>query len=134
VSRLIKSYEDLLVWQKGVRLAVDLYEVTRGFPSWERFGLSSQIQRCGVSVPANIAEGFGKSGPGNYLSHLSHSRGSLCELDTLLVIGRDIGYIHAETHRELRVRTDEISRMLRGLAKSVAASSSSGLPHQPRTR
>jgi len=74
---VIRSYRDLTVWQKGVELAVQLHGVTRRFPSHERFGLSSQIQRAAVSIPANIAEGNSKSGKGHYLNHLSHAAGSL---------------------------------------------------------
>jgi len=74
---VIRSYRDLTVWQKGVELAVQLHGVTRRFPPHERFGLSSQIQRAAVSIPANIAEGNSKSGKGHYLNHLSHAAGSL---------------------------------------------------------
>jgi len=122
MASLIKSHRDLTVWQKSVRLAVDLYGVTRGFPSHERFGMSSQIQRSGVSIPANNAEGNGKFGPGHYLNHLSHSSGSLCELDTLLVISHEVGYLSASVLRDLTLRTDEVGRMLNGLVDSVARS------------
>ena len=122
MSGIIKSYRDLVVWQKSVDLAVDLYSVTRRFPSYERYGLSSQVQRSGVSIPANIAEGHGKSGPGHYLNHLSHSSGSLCELDTLLLISSRVGHLRAETFRDLSGRTDEIGRMMTRLIESVAAS------------
>ncbi len=132
MSGVIRSYKDLVVWQKGVDLVVDIYALTRRFPASERFGLSSQIQRSGVSIPANIAEGHGKSGPGHYLNHLSHAQGSLCELETLLTIGNRVGFVRGETHRALSERTDEIGRMLRGLTNSVAASSAKGLPYEPR--
>jgi four helix bundle protein len=120
MSRPVRSYKDLLVWQKSVDLAVDLYEVTRRFPATERYGISSQLQRSGVSIPSNIAEGHIKS-TRQYLNHLSHSRGSLCELETLLIVGSRVGYVKAETYRELTFRTDEIGRMLAGLAGSVGS-------------
>jgi four helix bundle protein len=132
MSRDIRSYKDLIVWQKSVDLAVDLYGVTRKFPAAERFGMTSQIQRSGVSIPSNTAEGHSKSGPGHYLSHLSHSRGSLSELETLLIVGNRVGYVKSETYRDLCERTDEIGRMLHSLTRSVAASSAAGLPHAPR--
>ncbi len=123
---VIRSYRDLIVWQKSVDLAVDLYAATRRFPASERFGLTSQIQRAGVSIPSNIAEGYAKDGPGHYLNHLSHSTGSLAELDTQLIIANRIGFLSAATSRALAPRADEIGRMLRGLAKAVAASDATG--------
>ena len=122
MSTIIKSYKDLTVWQKSVGLAVDLYGVTRHFPAYERYGMSSQIQRSGVSIPANIAEGNAKRGPGHYLNHLSHSSGSLAELDTLLRIARQVGHLRADTYSELDGRVGEIGRMLNGLIDSIAAS------------
>ncbi len=128
MSSTIKSYRDLHVWQKSVDLAVDLYGLTRRFPPFERFGLSSQLQRAGVSIPSNIAEGHGKTGPGHYLSHLSHSRGSLREVETLLVIGHRVDYVKAATYIAFMERTDEIGRMLYGLSDSISRSSAKGIP------
>jgi four helix bundle protein len=108
----------LLVWQKSVDLAVDLYTVTRRFPASERYGMSSQIQRSGVSIPSNIAEGHVKS-TAQYLNHLSHARGSLSELGTLLIIGNRVGFVNGATFRDLCDRTDEIGRMLGGLTSAV---------------
>lgn len=126
MSRVIRSYRDLDVWQKSVDLAVDLYGLTRTFPNHERFGMSSQIQRSGVSVPTNIAEGHGKDGPGLYLNHISHARGSLREVETLLIISHRVEYVPRAITRTFLRRTDEIGRMLYGLSVSVAASGASG--------
>src|SRR4249919_2888110 len=101
MSGVIRSYRDLDVWKKGVDLAVDLYAVTRRFPSYEHFAMANQIRRAVVSIPSNIAEGHSKSGPGHYLNHLSHALGSLSELETLLLIASRVGHIKAETHRFL---------------------------------
>lgn len=128
----VRSFRDLIVWQKSVDLAVDLYSATRGFPSSERFGLTSQIQRAGVSIPSNIAEGHTKDGPGNFLSHLSHARGSLAELDTQLIIANRVGFLSMSTFRALASRTDEIARMLHGLTESVAARRNSRGPRGQR--
>jgi len=128
MAGIIRSYRDLTVWQKGVELAVLLYGVTRRFPPHERFGLSSQVQRAAVSIPANIAEGNGKSGKGHYLNHLSHSIGSLAELETLLLISHRVGYLTAATYRDLAALTDEIGRMLGSLTRSVARSDAKGRP------
>jgi four helix bundle protein len=105
-----------------------MYGITRRFPSHERFGLSSQIQRAAVSIPANIAEGNSKSGKGHYLNHLSHSTGSLSELETLLLISHRIGYLTAGAYRDLAGLTDEIGRMLNSLTRSVARSDAKGRP------
>ena len=115
----IRSYRDLLVWQKSVELAVDLYAATRSFPAAERFGLTGQIQRAGVSIPSNVAEGHAREGPGHFLNHLSHARGSLAELDTQLIIANRIGLLSAPTYRAFAVRTDEVGRMLQGLTAAV---------------
>jgi len=125
---VIRSYRDLTVWQKGVELAIRLYGVTRRFPAHERYGLSSQIQRAGVSISANIAEGNSKSGKGNYLNHLSHATGSLSELETLLLIAHRVGYLTAAAYRVLTALTDEIGRMLNNLTRSVARSDAQGRP------
>jgi four helix bundle protein len=117
----VRSYHDLIVWKKSVELAVDLYAATRTFPTSERFGLTGQIQRSGVSIPSNIAEGHAKDGPGHFLNHLSHARGSLAELDTQLIIANRIGFLSAASYRALAPRTDEISRMLYALTDAVAA-------------
>ena len=123
---IIRSYRDLIVWQKSVDLAVDLYAATRRFPFTERFGLTSQIQRAGVSIPSNIAEGHAKDGAGHYLNHLSHARGSVGELDTQLIISNRVGFLSAATYGALSPRLDEIARMLRGLTEAVAASDAGG--------
>jgi four helix bundle protein len=127
----ISSFRDLVVWQRSIELAVDLYAVTRRFPASERFAMTDQIRRAGVSIPANIAEGHGKSGPGHYLSHLSHARGSLRELETLLIIAMRVDYLSSETYHALAERADEIGRMLHGLSASVARSGARGRPDHP---
>jgi four helix bundle protein len=127
----IQSYRDLAVWQKGIRLAVDLYGLTRRFPIDERYAMVSQIQRAAVSIPSNVAEGWGKSGSGHYLNAISHSRGSLRELETLLLIAHRVGYIKRETFIALAERTDEIARMLFSLSRSVANSKAAGRPEHP---
>jgi four helix bundle protein len=125
--RRIRSYRDLDVWQKGVDLADHCYQLTRDFPTEKRYGLSSQIRRAAVSIPANIAEGHGRSGRGEYLHHLSIAR-SLCELETLLLIAERQHFAKAEVFRARVANADEIGRMLFGLITSVAASSARGVP------
>jgi len=85
----MKSYRELEVWQRAIELVEGTYQLTALLPQAEKFGLVSQLQRAAVSIPANIAEGYGRSHRGDYLHHLSFARGSLFEFETLLtVVGR----------------------------------------------
>ena len=124
----IRSFRDLLAWQKAVDLAVEIYQLTRIFPKSELFGLASQVQRSGVSVPANIAEGYGSTGPGEYLHFLSNARGSLRETETHLIISNLVGLSTPEAHLALMDTADEVGRLLYGLTRSVSRSSAPGIP------
>ena len=124
---VVRSYRDLLVWQKSVALSVSCYALTKGFPASERYGLASQIQRAAVSIAANIAEGHGRNGPAVFLHHLSIARGSLRELETLLILADRLGYSKAETQKDLAAAADEIGRMLYGLTVKVSGSGAAGV-------
>ncbi|MBZ5502136.1 MAG: four helix bundle protein [Acidobacteriia bacterium] len=89
----IKSYRDLLVWQKAMDLVVASYGIAKKLPAQEMYGLVTQIQRAAASIPANIAEGHGRKHRGDYLHHLSIARGSLLELETHLLIAGRLGYL-----------------------------------------
>ncbi|MGQ0633168.1 MAG: four helix bundle protein [Planctomycetaceae bacterium] len=91
----ISSYRDLQVWQRGMDLVVACYRLAKRFPDEERFGLVSQLQRAAVSVPANIAEGRGRSTTRDFLRHLSIACGSLAELETHIAIGVRLGYVQS---------------------------------------
>jgi four helix bundle protein len=104
------------------------YAITRRFPADERFGLVSQIRRAGVSVPTNIAEGYGRTGAGEYLRFLSVARGSLRELETLVLISGRQGLISGASQVDLLRQIDDIARMLHGLSRSIAKSKRSGAP------
>jgi len=82
----------LLIWQKSIKLVTRIYEVTRSFPKEEAFGLTSQMRRCSVSIPSNIAEGHGPNSTGGYLRFLQIATGSLCELQTQLVIANNLSF------------------------------------------
>jgi four helix bundle protein len=86
------SFRKLEVWQDGIELVVELYRLTEPFPAWERYGLTSQMRRAGVSVPTNIAEGYGRATRGEYLNHLSVANGSLNEVETLCVVSERLGF------------------------------------------
>ena len=87
-----ESFKDLRVWKCAVKMALANYRLTSLFPDSERFGLTSQLRRAGVSAAANISEGYGRSSRGEYLQVLCIARGSLCEVETLLIIARELGY------------------------------------------
>jgi len=101
----INSYRDLLVWQKGMALAKQVYSMTRAFPDDERFGLIAQMRRAAVSVPSNIAEGQARRGTKGFVQFLSHAEGSLAELDTQLTLAIDLGFCqHSDAHQSLADR------------------------------
>ena len=114
----IRSYKDLDVWQEGIELAVSVYELTDRFPKYERFGISSQMCRAAVSIPSNIAEGQCKSRK-EFLHHISHSRGSLQELDTLFVVAERRGYGDPVLLASLQDRLAVEGRLLAGLKRSL---------------
>jgi four helix bundle protein len=96
---MVKSYRELLVWQKAMELTVLVYRLTEGFPKREIYGLAAQIRRAGVSVPSNIAEGYGRGSRREYIQFLSIAQGSLKELETNHP-GRKISLCHPITSRE----------------------------------
>jgi four helix bundle protein len=112
-----RKHRDLLVWQRAIELVEMVYGATEGFPPSERYGLCSQLRRAAVSVPANIAEGYARSGTRELLHYLSISAGSLTELDTLIELGQRLGYF--DQTEELRKTPDDVSGMLMGLQASV---------------
>jgi len=89
---MIKSYKDLIVWQKGMDLAVNVYQLSDCFPHHELYSLTNQIRRAAVSVPSNIAEGKGRNSKSEYLHFLSIAKGSLLELETQLILSNHLGY------------------------------------------
>lgn len=115
----IQHYRDLIVWQKAMMLAKLCYEVTRTFPKSELFGMMSQIRRAAASVPANIAEGRCRSHVREYLHHLSIARGSLAEVETHLILSKEVQLLDESNLRECLDLASEIGRMLAGLRASL---------------
>jgi four helix bundle protein len=107
-----RSHRDLIVWRKGIALAVEMYQLARSLPVSERFILRDQMLRAAVSIPSNIAEGHGQLSKGAFVRHLGIARGSLRELETLLEIARQVGYQDDAAQERARLLADEISRML----------------------
>ena len=115
-----KSYRDLEVWQRSMKLAKRIYQVTQGFPADERFGLTNQLRRASVSVPSNLAEGHARFGAGEFARFISIAMGSVAEIETQLLLSADLAYLRTETSQELLGEFETIGKMLRGLAKSIA--------------
>ena len=121
----LKHYRELKVWQKSYQFCLGIYTATRGFPSDERYGLTAQIRRSAVSVPSNIAEGYGRKTAGEYLHSLYVAYGSICELETQLLLAVDLGYVKEEDPQTLRENIEEIERMLKALINALERKRSS---------
>lgn len=106
------SFKDLVVWQRAVQMSLEIYTLTSSFPASERFGLTNQLRRASVSVASNIAEGYGKSSRGEYLSFLGHARGSNGEVQTQLVISKGLGFGTEESLQQAESLSNEVGRML----------------------
>ncbi|MEJ2313749.1 MAG: four helix bundle protein [Nitrospirota bacterium] len=117
----MKNYKELNVWQKAYDLCLDIYRITKEFPDEERYGLVAQIRRAAVSVPSNIAEGYGRKGIADYVRFLYVAYGSGCELETQVLLSTDLGYIEGNTADRVRGNIGEVERMLKALMKSLEA-------------
>jgi four helix bundle protein len=115
VSFPVRSYRDLIAWQKAIELVTETYRATQSFPDSERFGLTSQPRRAAVSAPSNIAEGQGRQFTGEFKQFLGHARGSPLEVETQNFITRNLGYFLPERSTSLLKRTEEAGRILNGL-------------------
>jgi four helix bundle protein len=121
----IESYRDLRVWREAMDLAEACYRLTSSFPRDEMFGLTSQIRRAVVSVPANIAEGYGRDSGGAYAQFLRVAQGSLKELETHLLLSQRLGLVPESQVMPLLSSCDGIGRMLRSLIRSIERSAKS---------
>lgn len=113
------SYRDLEVWQKAIHLVVECYKMTTGFPKYEIYGLSSQLQRAAVSIQANIAEGRERQHRKEFLQHISIANGSVAELETHILIAERLSYLDTNQVKRLLDQTAEVGRMLNGLRNSL---------------
>ena len=116
---MIKNYKELKVWQKSYRLCLKVYRVTKGFPKEELYGLTSQMRRAAMSIPCNIAEGYGRKTTPEYIRFLYIAYGSTCELETQTLLAGDLGYIKNDRIFELQSDIGEVERMLKALIKSL---------------
>lgn len=118
----ISSYRDLKVWQLGMDVAVQAYEFTRNFPASEMYGMTAQIRRAATSIPANIAEGYGRDSTGAYANFLRVAQGSLKELETHLSLCARVGLSPPNAEAKLAMQCDDLGRMLRSLIRSIEGS------------
>ena len=115
----MKTYRDLIVWQKSMEMVTEIYKATKSLPRREDYGITSQIRRCAVSIPSNIAEGYGRHSRNEYVRFLQIALGSLYELQTQLEIACNLGYLKKEEFAALYESTREIERMLSVLIKRL---------------
>jgi four helix bundle protein len=116
---MLRSYRDLLVWQKAIELAVLIYRLSEGFPRAEVYGLTSQIRRASVSVPSNIAEGYGRGSRKEYLQFLYVAQGSLKELETQTILSQRLNYATAAQADRILSESEVIGKMLGSLIRSL---------------
>lgn len=112
-------YEQLRVWRRSHELAVDVYRHTASFPESERYGLVSQVRRAAYSVPTNIVEGHTRRSRKEFLHFLDIAKGSVTEVDYLVYLARDLGYLSNDISQQLRARCDEVRGLLHGLMASL---------------
>jgi four helix bundle protein len=115
----LKSYRDVLVWHQAMDLVESVYQLTRAYPNDERFGLVSQSRRAAVSIPANMAEGYGRSHRREYRRHLSIARGSLAEFETHLLLGVRLLYVSRDALAEVWKLTQSVGKLLSRLIDSL---------------
>ena len=116
---LSKPHKNLDVWQRSIRLVEESYRLVRNFPKYEEYGITSQIRRSAVSIPANIAEGAARQTKKEFIQFLHTAQGSLSELDTHLEISKNLNYINEASISDISMIMGDIDRMLTGLIKSV---------------
>jgi len=128
---MLKNYKEVKAWQKSYQLCLEIYKITKGFPKEEQYGLTSQIRRAAVSVPSNIAEGYGRKTTPDYVRSLYIAYGSTCELETQFLLSGDLGYISEDDITNLREDIEEVERILKALIKSLEKKHLSPRPLEP---
>ena len=116
---MLKNYKELNVWQKSYELCLEIYRITANFPHEERYGLTSQIRRSAVSIPSNIAQGYGRKTTVDYIRMLYISYSSVCELETQILLAKDLGFIEKDELSTVKTNIAEIERMLKALITSL---------------
>jgi four helix bundle protein len=116
----IKSYRELLIWQKGIALVKEIYILTRKLPKMEKFTLVDQMHRSAISIPSNIAEGQARQHPKEFRQFLFMALGSLAELDTHLVVAKELEYLSENDLKNINEKITELRRMTRGLLSKLS--------------
>jgi four helix bundle protein len=117
---MVAGYQDLLVWQRSMDLVERVYRLTASFPPSEQWGLTSQMRRSVISVPSNIAEGYGRQATGDYRHHLSIGRGSLLELETQVLLSKRLKYLQPSDADSVISEIEQISKMLATLISKLS--------------
>jgi|WetSurMetagenome_2_1015567.scaffolds.fasta_scaffold17263_2 four helix bundle protein len=120
VGSRIRNFDDLEAWKKSRVLVRAIYEATSAFPATEVYGLTQQLRRAAVSVPSNIAEGYGRGARNDYVRFLRMARGSLYEIQTQLLLAQDLGYVTEAKVSPLMKQAAECCRILQGLLKGLS--------------
>lgn len=115
----IKTYRDLIVWQKSMALVTEIYKITKTFPKDETYGLIAQMRRCAVSIPSNIAEGYGRNSSNDYVRFLCIAMGSLYELQTQLEISLNLKYLKEKDFKRFFESSREVERMLSSMIRKI---------------
>ncbi|GBD96713.1 hypothetical protein BMS3Abin06_01599 [bacterium BMS3Abin06] len=115
----VKTFRDLIVWQKAMQLVTQIYLITKGLPKEEIYGLTPQIRRSSVSIPSNIAEGYGRNFTNDYIRFLQIATASLYELQTQLEICLNLEYLSKQIFKELYEKSREIERMISSLIRKL---------------
>lgn len=116
----VKSYKELLIWQKGIKIVVSIYKLTKDFPKEEMYALTSQLKRASISVPSNIAEGFGRQTDKSFNHFLNISRGSLNEIETQLIIAKELDFVVDDNlFNEILFLIEEESKMINAFSKNL---------------
>ena len=115
----MKTYREIICWQKAITLVKSVYELTNSFPHSEQFGLTSQLRRAAISIPSNIAEGFGRGSNKDFRRFLDIARGSLFELQTQLYISKELDFIASKSYDIIYEQSREVERILIGFIKSL---------------
>ena len=119
MNERIRSYRDLVAWQKGLGLVKLVYQLTQAFPPDERFGLVSQMRRAAVSVPSNIAEGHARSSAGEFVLFISYAEGSLAELETQVILSVDLGFCSKTQAEPVEALVIELQKITNALRRSL---------------
>lgn len=118
----VRGFKELIAWKKGMDLVEEVYRVSRNFPADERFGLTAQIRKAVVSIPSNVAEGYGRSTKADYIHFIDIAKGSANEVQTQLLIAQRLSFLREQDSQRASAMADEVQRVLRGLSDGLRRS------------